>query len=109
MPPLSAGREHAADQRHRQGDEGQRRPAAELPNDACSSRKIAASGADGQQQDPVLRGLPLLVLAEQLGVVCRAGTARPSSLGWTSADDRAEVAALDVGGDVDAALSRSRA
>ena len=50
-----------------------------LPNDACSSRKHADDGRDREQQQPVLRRLPLLVLAEQLGVVSLRERRRSSS------------------------------
>ena len=72
-----------------------------LPNEACSRRKTPISGGEREEQQPVLGGLPLGVLAEHLGVVAQreldAGQGR-----LDVADDGAEVAARDVGVDVDA-------
>ncbi len=69
-PPVGPGGEHAADQRHRQGEEHQQgQPPAGRTTACSSSRTATPASTGGEQQLPVLGGLPLLVLPEHLGVV----------------------------------------
>ena len=67
-PPPMPVREHAADESHRQGQEDQQRepPAAERDLQQQQDRE---TGDDRDAVEVRLRGLPLLVLAEQFGVV----------------------------------------
>src|SRR5690242_20455411 len=63
---------------------------------------IELSGGDREQQQVVLRGLPLRELAEQLGVIALREVDRLESF-LDVADRRPEVALVDVGTDRDQA------
>ena len=62
------GREHAADQRHRQGQEDEHRQPPP-PERRLQQEQDRAPGDERRLEQPALRRLPLLVLAEELDVV----------------------------------------
>ena len=97
-------RQHAADQRHRQGQERQHRqpPAPERGLQEQEDRRAPATIAEEQQA--ALRRLALRVLAQQLGVVPERERRPSSSCSSTSRDHRRrDRGPSHVGADVDAA------
>ena len=93
------GGQHAADERHRQREERERRqaPAAERRQ---QEEEDADGGEDAVEEQPAVGLLPLLVLPGHLGVVAD----RELHLLEPVLDvlgDRAEVATLHVGADLD--------
>ena len=72
----------------------------QLPNDACSSRQDRQHREAREDQQPRLRGLPLLELAEQLRVVAARELDLVEPV-LDVLDDRAEVAPGDVRADVE--------
>ena len=100
-PVAQVGGQHPAHQRRGQSQEDERGqpPAAE---GGLQQQEDADGGGDAEAEQPLLGGLPLGELAEQLGVVLEREVDR-GQLRLDVADDRAEVATTHVGANVDIA------
>ncbi len=85
-------RQHAADERHRQRQEGERRQAPAPEGRLQQQEDPDARRRSPTDEQPLLRGLPLLVLTEDLGVVPERERRRSRARSSTSSRHGAEIA-----------------